>query len=123
VGGVIDDAFQFEFPKARLVGDDEIEGQVIYIDTYGNLVSSIGGTEWQTFIHGANGDLTEMVGDVNHVIVPVVTTFGDVPEDDACVYLGSSGRIEVAVNRGSAARRFEAALGSSVKLKRLPREN
>jgi len=118
----MDDAFRFEFPKPRLVGDDEIEGQVIYVDTYGNLVSSIGGPEWQTFIHGANGDLTEMVGDVNRVIVPVVTTFGDVPEDDACVYLGSTGRIEVAVNRGSAAKRFEATIGSSVKLKRLSKE-
>src|SRR5690348_17984458 len=35
VGSRIDDAFHFLFPKARLVGDDEIEGQVIYIDTYG----------------------------------------------------------------------------------------
>jgi|SRR6186713_2669234 len=122
VGPVIKDAFHFEFPKARKVGDDEIEGQVIYIDTYGNLISSIGGEEWQTFIHGANGDLTEMVGDVNRVIVPVVTTFGDVPEDDACVYLGSTGRIEVAVNRGSAAERFDAAIGSSVKLKRLSKD-
>jgi len=52
----------------------------------------------------------------------VVTTFGDVPEDDACVYLGSAGRIEVAVNRGSAAKRFDATIGSSVKLKRLSKE-
>jgi S-adenosyl-L-methionine hydrolase (adenosine-forming) len=122
VGPAIDDAFHFEFPRPRLVEDDEIEGQVIYVDTYGNLVSSIGGAEWQTFIHGANGDLTEMVGDVNRVILPVVTTFGDVPEDEACVYLGSAGRIEVAVNHGSAAKRFEATIGSSVKLKRLPRD-
>ena len=119
VGPAVADAFHFEFPRPCLVGDDEIEGQVIYIDTYGNLVSSIGGAEWQAFIHGANGDLTEMVGHVNRVILPVVTTFGDVPEDDACVYLGSAGRIEVAVNRGSAAKRFDAAIGSSVKLKRL----
>ena len=123
VGPLIDDPFRFEFPQPLIVGDDEIEGQVIHIDTYGNLVSSIGGAEWQTFIHGANGDLTEMVGEVNRVIVPVVTTFGDVPEDDACVYLGSAGRIEVAVNRGSAAKRFEASIGSSVKLKRLSRDH
>ncbi len=123
VGPTIDDAFHFVFPKPQVLGEDEIEGQVIYIDTYGNLVSSIGGAEWQKFIHGANGDLTEMVGDVNRVIVPVVTTFGDVPEDEACVYLGSAGRIEVAVNRGSAAERFEASIGSSVKLKRLARES
>lgn len=122
VGPLIDDPFHFEFPRPRLTGDDEIAGEVIYIDAYGNLVSSIGGAEWQTFIHGAKGDLTEMVGEVDRVIVPVVSTFGDVPEDDACVYLGSSGRIEVAVNRGSAAKRFEAAIGSPVKLKRLSRD-
>jgi S-adenosylmethionine hydrolase len=104
------------------VEEDVIEGQVIYVDTYGNLISSIGGSEWQTFFHGVGGDLTEMVAEIDRVIVPVVTTFGDVPEDDACAYLGSAGRIEVAVNRGSAAARFEASIGSSVTLKRVSRE-
>ncbi len=122
VGPPIDDAFQFEFPKPRIVGEDVIEGQVIYVDTYGNLISSIGGSEWQTFFHGAGGDLTEMVAEIDRVIVPVVTTFGDVPEDDGCAYLGSAGRIEVAVNSGSAAARFEASIGSSVTLKRVLRE-
>ncbi len=121
VGPRIHDAFHFEFPRP-LIGDDVVEGQVIYIDTYGNLVSSIGGAEWQAFIESASGDLTEMVADINHVIVPVVTTFGDVPEDEACAFLGSAGRIEVAVNRGSAAKRFEASIGSAVKLKRLSHE-
>jgi S-adenosylmethionine hydrolase len=122
VGPLIDDAFHFEFPKPRLVEQDAIEGHVIYIDTYGNLITTIGGAEWQTFIHGANGDLTEMVAEVHRVIVPVVTTFGDVPHDDACAYLGSTGRIEIAVNLGSAAERFGAVIGTPVKLKRLSRE-
>jgi S-adenosylmethionine hydrolase len=122
VGVPLDDPFRFEFPRARMVGDDAIEGTVIYIDTFGNLVSSIGGPEWQTFIDHANGDLTEMVVEVDRVIVPVVTTFGDVPEDDGCAYVGSTGRIEVAVNLGSAAKRFGASIGSSVRLKRLSQE-
>jgi S-adenosyl-L-methionine hydrolase (adenosine-forming) len=121
VGPRIDDAFHFVFPSP-LIGDEVIEGQVIYIDTYGNLVSSIGGAQWRAFIEGASGDLTEMVAEVNRVIVPVVTTFGDVPEDDGCAYVGSAGRIEIAVNRGSAAKTFEASIGSSVKLKRVSRE-
>lgn len=121
VGPLVRDAFRYEFPKPRLAGGDEIEGQVIYVDTYGNLVSSIGGAEWATFIQNVKGDLTEMVGDIQGVIVPVVKTFGDVPEDDACAYFGSAGRIEFAVNRGSAAKRFQASIGSVVKLKRLPK--
>lgn len=122
VGPEIDDVVRFAFPEPRVVDEGVLEGEVIYIDTFGNLVSSIGGAEWQTFIHGANGDLTEMVVDMNRVILPVVNTFGDVPEEEACAYLGSSGRLEVAVNQGSAAKRFDAALGSPVKLKRLFRE-
>jgi S-adenosylmethionine hydrolase len=118
VGPAIDDPFHFEFPKP-LANLDAIDGQVIYIDGYGNLISSIGGAEWQAFVNGANGDLTEMVAEINRVILPVVTTFGDVPEEDACAYLGSAGRIEVAVNLASAAERFEARIGSPLKLKRL----
>jgi S-adenosylmethionine hydrolase len=121
VGPKIDDAFRFEFPKPKLVGD-AIEGQVIYIDTYGNLVSTIGGEAWKAFVETVGGDLTEMVAEINRVIVPVVTTFGDVPEDEACAYAGSTGRIEIAVNRGSAAKRFEASIGSLLKLKRLNRD-
>ncbi|MBK5257426.1 MAG: SAM-dependent chlorinase/fluorinase [Vicinamibacteria bacterium] len=122
VGPVIDDAVRFELKNPEYVEKGVLEGEVIYVDTYGNLVSSIGGAAWQTFVEGAKGDLTEMVIEVSRVILPVVTTFGDVPEEDACAYLGSSGRIEIAVNQGSAAKRFESSIGSSVKLKRLFRE-
>ena len=122
VGKLIDDPFHFEFPQPKATAEGGLEGHVIYIDTFGNLVSSIGGEVWKQFLGEAGGDLTEMVVEINRVIVPVVTTFGDVPDEEACAYLGSAGRIEVAVNRSSAAKRFEAAIGSSVKLKRLSRE-
>ena len=122
VGPAIDDAFRFEFPRPQLVGTESIEGKVIYIDTFGNLVTSIGGAEWKTFLDGVKGDLTEMVAEIDRVILPVVTTFGDVPEEEACAYVGSTGRIEIAVNRGSAAERFYASIGSDMKLKRLERE-
>ncbi len=121
VGPKIDDAFRFQF-KVPDITADTIEGQVIYIDTYGNLISSIGGSVWQTFLDGAGGDLTEMVVEVDRVIVPVVTTFGDVPEDEACAYMGSTSRIEVAVNQGSAAKRFNTVLGAPIRLKRLNRD-
>lgn len=121
VGPVIADAFHFEFPEPRIVGP-AIEGALIYIDTFGNLVSTIGGGAWDTFLAGVNGDLTEMVAEIDRVIVPVVQTFGDVPEDEACAYLGSTGRIEIAVNQGSAAKRFAAVIGAPVRLKYLSQD-
>lgn len=118
VGPIVDDAFHFEFPEPRIV-DSAIEGTVIYIDTFGNLVSTIGGPAWAAFVKEVNGDLTEMVAEIDRVIVPVVTTFGDVPEDEACAYLGSTGRIEIAVNQGSAAKRFAAVIGAPLRVKHL----
>lgn len=122
VGPVVDDAFRFEFPRTRQVADGVIEGRVVYVDIYGNLISSLGLPEWAPLLAAANGDLTEFVVEVDGVVLPVVTTFGDVPEDEGCAYLGSSGRLEVAVNLGSAAQRFGAAIGATVTLRRLSRE-
>ena len=105
----------FPFRVSRspsFVEDGALEGHVIYVDVFGNLVSTLGGEAWETLLQGVGGDLTEIVAEVNRVVVPVVSTFGDVPEDDACAYLGSAGRIEIAVNQGSAAERFEAVIGS-----------
>ncbi len=122
VGPTVDDAFHYEFPTAQLVDEGTLEGHIIYVDAFGNLVSSIGGAPWQTLIHGVGGDLTEIVAEVNRVVAPVVTTFGDVPEDETCAYLGSADRIEIAVNQGSAARRFEASIGTPVRLRRVNRD-
>ena len=122
VGRSIDDPFTFEFSKPRVTADETIEGHVIYVDTYGNLVTSIGGSVWKAFSAKVGGDLTEMIVDINKVILPVVTTFGDVPEDESCTYFGSAGRVEIAVNRGSAAKRFDASLGTVVRLKRVSHE-
>ena len=122
VGPKVEDAFHFEFPKPRFADDGALEGHVIYADGFGNLVTSLGGEAWETLLQAVGGDLTEIVAEVNRVVVPVVNTFGDVPEDDACAYLGSAGRIEIAVNQGSAAERFEAAIGLPVRLRRANRD-
>lgn len=122
VGPSVDDPFRFEFPRTHRAAEGAFEGRVIYVDLYGNLVSSISLAEWAPLLAAANGDLTEFVVEVDGVVLPVVTTFGDVPEDDGCAYLGSAGRLEVAVNLGSAAKRFGAAIGATVMLRRLSRE-
>ena len=113
LGPKVEDVFHFEFPKPQFVEGGALEGHVIYVDVFGNLVTSLGGGPWEKLLQGVGGDLTEFVAEVNRVVVPVVSTFGDVPEDDACAYLGSAGRIEIAVNQGSAVERFEATIGPS----------
>ncbi len=122
VGPRIEDAFHFEFKKPQVVEGGDVLGHVIYIDIFGNLVTTIGGSVFETLLQSVKGDLTELVADVQRVVTPVVTTFGDVPEDEACAYLGSAGRIEIAINQGSAQSRFEATIGMPVRLKHVSRD-
>jgi S-adenosyl-L-methionine hydrolase (adenosine-forming) len=118
VGPLTEGALRFDFKEPHVAEDGSIEGQVVYVDGFGNLVTTISGAPWQKLIHGVNGDLTEIVAEVNRVVIPLVMTFGEVPEGEACAYLGSAERIEIAVNQGSAATRFEAGVGSLVRLRR-----
>ena len=50
-------------------------------------------------------------------VLPLAVTYADVAEGEAVALLGSSGRLEVAVNRGSAAAELGAGGGSSLRLR------
>lgn len=50
--------------------------------------------------------------------MPVVRTYGDLPIGGAGAVAGSHGRLEVAVREGSAAARFRARRGTTVRLSR-----
>lgn len=120
VGPLVSDPEVYEFPFPEL--GESLDGRVIHIDHFGNVVTSIGGGPWHTFIQAVDGDLTEVVVHAGGMVLPVVTTFGDVPQGEPCAYVGSAGRIEVAVNRGSAAEAFGLSLGSPVSVKRVSHE-
>jgi len=64
------------------------------------------------------GDPTELVALVGEVVMPLVRTYAEVSEGEPCALVGSSGRLEVAVSRGSAAAVLGAGLGETVRLRR-----
>ncbi len=83
-----------------------VMGEVIYVDRYGNLVTSL---------------TPEFVPDYavleaeSLVIGPLRTTFGDVPTGGLLAYIGSGGQVEIAVRDGSAARRLGLGVGGRVR--------
>jgi S-adenosylmethionine hydrolase len=81
-------------------------GEVIYVDRFGNLVTNLTPHEVPAYA-------TLEVEDSD--LGPLRTTFGDVAAGTAIAYLGSTGRIEIAVRGGSAARRFGIGTGGAVK--------
>ena len=51
--------------------------------------------------------------------LPLAQTYADVAEGEGCALLGSSGRLELAVNQGSAAKELGLGRGDRVRLRAL----
>jgi S-adenosylmethionine hydrolase len=120
VGPAIHDPVLLAHPVARSVDEFEWEGAIIQIDRFGNLTTSVTEADLDAMLASVGGDPTAMIVIVEGVVLPLVRTYSDVPEGEACALLGSSGRVEVAVAGGNAARQLGAARGAAVRLRTLP---
>lgn len=101
-------------PVSREVPGGGVEGQVIHVDRFGNLITSIGAEVVEQLEH-AGGVASVQVA--RHQL-PLVRTYGDLGAGGAGALVGSHGRLEVAVREGSAAERLGAGRGSAVRLSR-----
>lgn len=91
---------------------DGIQGWIVHIDRYGNLISNI--TEKLLNEAGSMSKLKIYVG--NTILDELVTTFGDVPEGEAAAYIGSSGMLEVAINKGNAKKLLGVEKGAQLSI-------
>jgi len=89
----------------HISGNGEYNGNIIYIDRFGNLVTNF---------------RTEKIGSaelkIKDIDVRLKTTYGEVNEGEIVAYPGSSGVIEIAVRNGNAQQMINAAYGAIVKL-------
>ena len=92
----------------------EIVGQVIHVDSFGNLISNIPESlvrERWMHLEAVRGTCGERdVGGIQ-------STYGFVGEGQPLMLFNSMGRVEVAVNRGRACDVFEAGFGTPIRLK------
>ncbi len=97
------------------VAKNELRGEVIYVDGYGNLVTNIDKPSFMRFAAGFSGRRLS-VKIASGASLPVCETYGDVPKGASLATFGSFELLEVAVRDGSAARRFAAQPGMPVKV-------
>ncbi len=89
-------------------GDGEIEGRVVHVDRYGNLISNIALCDG-----GAGGVVVEMEGLRVEGLSRSYEEAGGV-----LAIVGSHGTVEIAVRNASAARQFSAGVGARVRVRR-----
>jgi S-adenosylmethionine hydrolase len=110
VGPALDDPVRLPRPdKSRR--DDGWQGAVTHVDRFGNLITNIAEEDLEML---RGGSPSTLVVDVGGQGIPLVRTYSDVPEGRLCALVGSTGRLEVAANRRSAAELLGASVGTPV---------
>lgn len=90
-----------------------IEGRVIHVDRFGNLVTNIADTDIEPW----GAELCFRLASC--VLQGMSTTYADVDEGDTLALIGSSRLLEIAVNAGSAAEILGVNRGDAVTVERL----
>lgn len=101
--GVPDATYIEKNPLKPLLGEDWIEGQIIFIDNFENVVVNI--TQEQ-FEQQRKGRRFKIVFKRDEVIDRISGSYADVPQGEKLVLFNSAGYMEIAINKGNAAGLF-----------------
>ncbi|HKY19980.1 MAG TPA: SAM-dependent chlorinase/fluorinase [Vicinamibacterales bacterium] len=97
------------------VTDDELAGEVLRVDRFGNLVTNIDRKLFDQFVHSSGIEITA----ATHRIGRVIGTYAEAAADEVCALFGSTDHLEVAVNAGSARDRLNLTRGAPVTIRRV----
>ncbi len=98
-----------EWPQARRVAADRVEGMVVHTDRFGNIVTNIPAT----LLEGAEGLWTfEVAG---QQVRGLKSAYADVPVGTPLALIGSNGTLEFSIRDGNAARAWNVRAGEYVR--------
>ena len=103
---------RLDIPRPAL-GDGRIDGLVLRVDRFGNLITNI---DRRTFETLAGGTLEIRIGP--HPVARVVTTYADASPGEVCALFGSTDHLEVAANGANAAELLDLRRGAPVHVAR-----
>ncbi len=90
-------------PLKPLLGNNWIEGQIIFIDNFENVIVNISKEEFE---EQRKGRSFTIVFKRDEVIDKISETYADVPEGEKLALFNSAGYLEIAINKGNAAGLF-----------------
>jgi S-adenosylmethionine hydrolase len=94
---------------------EHLAGNVVLVDSFGNLITDISEERLEKYRRErAVGDEELEVVVSGHRLRGLKRTYHDALPGEALALVGSSGYLEVAINRGSAARRLDVGAGAAV---------
>jgi S-adenosylmethionine hydrolase len=113
-GSIIEDPVVPSFAQP-ILREGKIEGEIIHVDGFGNVVTNITDKELKTM--GAEEGKQMVVEFKNKkATLRLCSAYGEVPANTPLVVMGSSDFLEVAVNRGNASDIYQARIGDKIVL-------
>lgn len=91
---------------------DGVQGWVVHIDRFGNLISNIPASLIESTARGSGFRI--YAG--NTILDEIVPAFGSVPDGEPAAYIGSSGTLEIAINKGNARKMLGVEKGAQVSI-------
>lgn len=101
--GIPDTNYIEKNPLRPTLGDNWIEGQIIFIDNFENVIVNI--TQEQ-FEQQRKGRRFKIVFKRDEIIERISGSYADVPQGEKLVLFNSAGYMEIAINKGNAAGLF-----------------
>ncbi|HEX2620745.1 MAG TPA: SAM-dependent chlorinase/fluorinase [Phototrophicaceae bacterium] len=112
------------------VDGKNVVGEVVHIDRFGNLVTSIGHLRWVTperlMLKPSFGDNSGQITPVfaentivtvnDQTIVSIKQTYSEAERGSLLTLVGSNSYLEISVNQGNAASRLDVTIGDRVEL-------
>jgi S-adenosylmethionine hydrolase len=112
-GDEISDFVRFNPPKPKSANGNILHGVILKVDRFGNLITNFRAEDLPPESL-EKGEINLQVG--NQAVTRLVPTFANGNNGEAVAYVGSSGYLEIAVNRGSASKALGIGRGAAVLL-------
>ncbi|MDX2075425.1 MAG: SAM-dependent chlorinase/fluorinase, partial [bacterium] len=127
MGPELGDMIQLPLPELT-IQETQIDGEVMHIDRFGNIITSIGQLHWVDShrlvlrpIFGDKGNLP-IESTLARVVVneteiyEIRVSYAESMRGDLVALVGSSSYLEIAVNQGNAAARLNVSVGDRIQL-------
>lgn len=128
LGPELADIIHLPMPELT-IQSDRVDGEVMHIDRFGNIITSIGQLHWidpnRLVLSPIFGDTKSNVPiEASHAritigdteIIGVRVSYAESVRGDLLALVGSSSYLEIAVNQGNAAQRLNVAVGDRVQI-------
>jgi S-adenosylmethionine hydrolase len=110
-GPELHDCVKISLPSP-IVSKSKIEGQIIHIDRFGNLITNIDAVSVDAL--RTRGDVRIDVGSIT--LKNIAHSYSEVDEGSPLALMGSSGFLEIAVNRGNAHEKLGLKRGDRIRM-------